>query len=672
MRHLSGIPAVLAVAVLAGAVVSCSDLTAPTKTVHVTVTVQSLDGPRYTENAQHEPHVSCRINLQAVGTGSGTAHWSGATIRFYVGASHKLLVDSATFDAADIGNSWSESGGISGGEGQTTYWDVNAAVPFYIEFVYRYRPPHRGEDSTKTGVYCGNPAQASAAPPTVSQLIVTPPSGELPAGAPLTLTYSAAAAAGLWRTDVVVSGPCDAEFTFNEEMKTSVTRTIAVPIPGSCALGVPITIEVYAIDALAQSGSRMLTTPVVLTDREPPTLYITYQNGYGGAGTIKGDFFSGETIPLMFTAYDNHALRWFIWEETSSGTRDSIPFLGTSSSSYFNLPLRAEWSGPIQLRFFARDAAGLLSKALSTLPDSIRVHPIVARPTRRAALEFAGQAFVIDAKRNVIYVGHPYETRIRIVSMATLQVTGTIQLPSGATDLDLSASGDSLVVASSGGPALQIVDLLGATPAVSTIPLGAYVPLGELVAVRVGSNGRAYATARLNAGLLEVNLADGSARSLPLGAGALDYGYGLLERSTDHSVLAINSSPSCVQRYDVTTDAFSACTAHRVRDTRPVLDATGTHIAMGLDVFDQGMQLLPKAHGDATDAIPAVALSPDGSTLYVALYGKVARVRTSDGELLDGTPNPVQPWLMRMTPDGSTLVSFVNYGTEFSLIDYSR
>ena len=71
------------------------------------------------------------------------------------------------------------------------------------------------------------------------------------------------------------------------------------------------------------------------------------------------------------------------------------------------------------------------------------------------------------------------------------------------------------------------------------------------------------------------------------------------------------------------------------------------------------MQRLPKASGQPlTIGIPLTALSANGDALFVSLSTLgLVRLRTSDSGILDRTPNPVKPSLVRVSPDGSTLVS---------------
>jgi hypothetical protein len=308
------------------------------------------------------------------------------------------------------------------------------------------------------------------------------------------------------------------------------------------------------------------------------------------------------------------------------------------------------------------------------------VHPLVAHPTRTATVTGETRAMAIDSRRGLIYLAQGNDHRLAIFSMATLQLTNTLALPAVPIDLDITPSGDSLLVVLYGQPALTVVDLTGATPALSTLPLPWLDAATNQVPfnVRVAANGRAYLTLNGSAAsarrMVELNLGDGSVRALSQAGANGEVGLALLERSLDGSTLVLNEdNPWCLQRYDVAADAFSACVQPRVRDARPTVDATGSRVAVGIDVYDESMSLLPKIRGNLTSGIPEVVLSADGASLFVSWWGLgYIRLRTSDSEILDRTPNALHTTLVRVSPDGATLVSVEsNSGatTKISLID---
>ncbi len=651
---------------------ACNDANAPTESVTVSVSVARIDGPSYGETAAHVPQVACGIDLSAVANGRGTATWSGATLRFYIGPDHGMLLDSATFTGADIGRSWSEDGKIASGATQQTRWDMSAGIPFYVTFEYRYQSG-KGEKKTSTSVACGQPAAPNAPVPVIRTLTVTPPSGELPAGAPLTVSYTVDAPAGAWRTQVAITGPCDTAWTFNEKLETTLTRTFAVPIPGSCRLGAPITVTVYALDAIAQLGSRTLSTAVVLADHEAPSIFpwFSWPNGAPGVWTFHGDFFTGDSILVALNASDNHQLSALIWEVFPFGARDSVLAGGLGAYQRIWIHFRPEWSGSFQLRFTARDAAGNVSTLLVTPLDSARLHPTAHYPTRTLKIPGEPSAFVVDWPRNMAYIGQGgYNPHIVALSLATMQVVNTIRLSGEPSDIDVTPSGDSLLVVTGGKLGLDVVDLRGATPVVT------YYPLPWLDAtnrqgpynVRIGSNGRAYLTVRGATAsvdrLVELNLADSTYRVLTGASRDGTTGLGILERSADRNVLAVSSvEPSCLQRYDIAAAAFSPCADLGNSQIRPSLDSTGARVSARFTVFDASMQPFLRVHADVSylyDA-PRSILSADGATMFVSTYDHgIVKVRSTDGAIIERIPIPVPGF---MSASGTWLI---NVGTVYT------
>jgi hypothetical protein len=648
------------------AVAACSDATAPDKQpTTVAVGVASLDGPHYSETPEHNPVVTCGVDLRAVATGRGNATWRGATLRFYIGPNHQTLLDTAVFNGDEIGPSWSEDGTIAAGDTQLTHWDLGAGIPFSATFEYRYEST-KGVQKTTTTMECGNLVAADAPAPVVSSISATPPSGELPAGAPLTVSYVVDAPGGAWRTQVVLSGPCDVVMTFNEKLETRLTRTVAVPIPGSCALGAPVTVTVYALDALAQLGTGSAQIPVILTDRQAPSIFAWF--GDGAAGNFHGDYYGGDSIRVALQANDNHGVSALIWEVLPFGGRDSLLVSGLGAGDYVWVHLRPEWNGAFQLRFSARDAIGLMSPAVVTGLDSARVHPVANYPTRTVTIPDEVDAMVHDARRNMLYLAQANRSAITMLSLATMQVVGTIPLDAPPTDLDITPGGDSLIVVVSGKLALDVVDLRGAAPQLSAfaLPWLDSATVQRPYNVRVGSNGRAYLTVRGTASsanrLVELDLASGSVRTLTQAGDNGDTGAGLLERSFDRSVLVLNAgSATCFQRYDIASDSFGRCAAGRGFYPRPVADETGARIAVGLDVYDASMNLLPKTHGDLVQGYPpGTILSPDGSTLFAAIPEQgYIRLRASDSEVIERFGVKLYSSLRAISRDGTMLFDFV-------------
>jgi hypothetical protein len=181
------------------------------------------------------------------------------------------------------------------------------------------------------------------------------------------------------------------------------------------------------------------------------------------------------------------------------------------------------------------------------------------------------------------------------------------------------------------------------------------------------SNGKVFIAATNPSGysnvLIEADLATGVQRVRTDAGVNGNINGNVMGRSLDHSVVVLNGGPDFFQRYDVATDHFGARKSVSGY-AHPVLDATGTRVAVGLDVYDGSLQYLrqmssPFRYSGA--AIPT-ALSADGNVLY-QLFARpgVVRSRVSDGAILDRVINAIRPDQIRISDDGTMLVTFPRF-----------
>jgi len=660
------------------AVAACSDSTAPRDTLDVTIALASTGGPTISSNVDGTPRVSCQLNFSLTASGKVNATWENAIYRFYIGKNRTTAADTSVIGVADVADAWGAQ--ITPGEPKQSTWDVSAGVPFGGEIDFRYRPTGSDVKTAVVKFECAPPGVANAAPPTISSLTVQPPSGELQAGAPLNVSFDVAAPAGVFQLALVASGPCAYQRIIGEQLQTTLTQMLAVQLPvANCQLNVPLTITVAARDAALQVTSKTLTTSLVVADTQPPTVTpLFFQPDGSLKSTLSGDFYGGDSIQMIANAGDNHRVATIVWEVLPYGAKDSVVIANNEQPRFLFARLKPEWSGPIQLRVYARDAVGLTSNVVTSLPNAVLVHPMIDRPTRTTTVSGETRDIAIDPKRGVIYLRQGNDHRIAVLSMSTLQLTATVPLPAVPQDFDLTPSGDSLLVLLYGQPQIDVIDLTQPTMPLTTIPLTVDAASSQTpFAVRVGSNGKAYVTFGASTPaahtLAEVNLATHAQQTRPDAGVGGNTDIGNLWASLDRSVLMLSAGRTCLQRFSIAANSFSGC-FEPVAQGGLSMDATGGHFALGLDIYDASMQLLPKAPGHlVVFGVPQTLLSANGDVLFVLLpkFGFV-RLRTSDSVILDRTPNPVTPSLIRMSPDGNTLVSVEsNYGTttKISLID---
>lgn len=452
---------------LAVTVTACGDSTGP-ESVGIAVSVTQLRGPSITPEENGRARVGCSVDFRAVARGSGAATWLDATVHWYAGTK-RLPLDSVVVSAAEIQASWGEPGIDAGETRDSPGWEFSAGVPFTVTLDYRYQPEgSRAAKTARVSFSCGPAVPPGTPPPTVSALSVSAPPGDFEPGDTLDVEYAAASPVGLWQTAVLLTGPCEVRQPFNEELAPSVTRVVRIRIPAECQLGVPLGVTVYAFDVGLQEGRRQLAPPLSLVDKTPPAVFSLFNS----VETLAGDYFVGDSVPVFVGAADNHALSAIVWDVLPSGGRDSLLVTGPArvAPGPVWVPLRPEWVGQVQLRFYARDAMGLTSAPL-TMANALGVYPTVERPTASASVPGEIRDFAIDARRGAIYVLQTNERRLAIVSTATLQVTATIPTPGAPTGFDLTPGGDSLIVALPSSKALGVLDLRQASPQLALLPL---------------------------------------------------------------------------------------------------------------------------------------------------------------------------------------------------------
>jgi hypothetical protein len=669
----------LSLVALAGALAlaACGDATGPKPVPTVTVRLTALRGPFYESMPDGRTALSCELDLEATATGGGSAGWSDATFYYYFGKDRQTPTDSQVLAASEVIDSWGGAAWLATGQVRKSGWEVGAYAPFGLAIEYRYigKPgdkPRRARVETQ----CGPAVPASAPPPSVTSLTVSP-AGDIEPGDRIVATYTATSAAGLWQTAVTLEGACEAVKVFGERLETSATHTVELIVPADCELGGDLIVNVYAWDAALQSTMRGVALEGAVSDHTPPGIQPMFLPPTGGSLSyppITAELFAGDSLRLMLTASDNHALRAIVWEVLPSGFKDSIVVSGASTTQWVWIPFRAEWGRDVQLRLYARDAEGLTSAVVESPPGAIKVYPTVERPVKKATVSGEVRTFVHDEKRDVLYLLQTNERRIAVFSLASMSVTSTFQLPFPltATDGDLSLSGDSLILAVPYDTALAVVDLRQATLQATLVPLrSADASIGQMPwAVRVLANGHAFVAFQGSTPaayrLLDIDLATGAERlrdDAVVGGSVVG-----IERSGDRSMLVASGGNVCWQRYDVAGDTFRACQAGSY-GIMPSVDVAGRNFAAGVKVYDETLSFTREVHSLFAGGVPYSTISADGQYLYqVHSQLGVIRSRVSDGALVDRTPNSIQPNALRATSDGSRLITVDSHNDATSRI----
>jgi hypothetical protein len=176
-------------------------------------------------------------------------------------------------------------------------------------------------------------------------------------------------------------------------------------------------------------------------------------------------FVPGDTFRLTVGAEDDRKLLWVGYRlGAPASLQDSARVVVKNGQASFelSLPIPAAWVGTTALVVFARDAFDRVTEQNSR---ALRVYDLVRRPLGSVALGTRAIDLEYDAKRDLIYLLEPQDGRIAVLHLADLSLGTPIPVPtnlpsSTGNGMDLSQSGDSLIVAISIPPALHVIDLV--------------------------------------------------------------------------------------------------------------------------------------------------------------------------------------------------------------------
>ncbi len=655
-----------AVSVLLTPVLACHDSTGPEAPFTVSVSIESTTGPTFF-NDDTVPQIQCFVTLRAVARGPGSAIWGDGKFYVFAGPDRVTPIDSSVMPAQTIRESWGASS-IDSSEVRHAQWQLSAGIPFGLSFVFTYSKNGEVQQAGPVAFTCGPTIPSGAGPPQFGQVSVSPAAGEIEGGDTLTVSYAASSPVGLWETEIDITGACRLSRHLGEQLVITTTRIVPIVVPPECSIGGTLSVAVRAFDAAGQGVQSQLATLSVV-DRTPPRVSASL----GFDGQVQLIYFGGDTIPAYLHASDNHALSGVYREVLPWGRRDSLLTSAPSLNARLDIPIPEDWVGGIQVRAFSRDGVGLVSDTIVTPADSLRIFPTVARAVKSRTMGGVIRDLIFDERRGAIYLLNSYPSYVAVLSATDLTLVDSIPLPGAASDFDITVSGDTLVVVLVDLHALGILDLNASPRTVVVHPLttlnAAMDQRAELV--RIPANGKIFV--RLNGAtflqttLLEVDLSSGVERVRSDAGNNGVVGYVTMERSNDRGVMVLWQGQQ-LQRYDASGDVFGPLTAAASYASRFSLDATGSRLALGLDVFDAAtLQFERRVESSAWDPYLAVALSPDGQVLYhYSLPQGVLRADASTGHLLERARTPAVTF-MRVSPDGTRL-ALLNWKT-FSLMD---
>ena len=511
------------------------------------------------------------------------------------------------------------------------------------------------EAGSTTGSAQTNLTVADGVKPTVSSLSVYPV--VVQPGDSITVSYTATDNVGLSYTVVRLSGSLAAADSLNHGFAPSVTRTVRFGIPATAHLGDTVRVRVVAADEALNRDSAA-AAPLTVTDVAAPIV--------GGSATGPDPvltLLSGDTLRIIVNATDNYRLAWIGYRlGPPAAVQESVAVAAPTGSHAWTQIVQAGWLGTSSVTLFARDSVGhqgQLGLGPATVVAGIR------RPTRTAPLDGAVRDVVYSATRDALYLSQPSLDRVAVLTLGAFTFGTPIALFSQPRGLDLSVSGDSLVVALRASPYLAIVNLTSGT--VDTVRLGIdnFLNRGP-DNVRVMGNNKAFVTITFDGSGYggQVWEYDLGAKTQRQRTDAGFYGEVTeavpLARAGDRSRLVFLIDDSCCPEdgmvYVTARDTMTV-TRGTVNSYGPRVSttSTGSQFLLGASLFDDSLTFI-RSYAPTGYAGGPTAISPDGLSLYMATDFGYFKVRTSDGAVLEQVRLPAPLNQMTVLPSGDWLI----------------
>ena len=352
-------------------------------------------------------------------------------------------------------------------------------------------------------------------------------------------------------------------------------------------------------------------------------------------------FRPGDTVHVEILAGDPDSLAWmgFTLSVDGDGFRDSVAVAPADQAVdtlvmdiYLHIP--DAFSGKVDLTAFARGGDGELVEApVANSPVSVWAN--VAAGAGIAALPGELVDVALDAPRGRAYLALKDRAEVAVLALATMTLEPPIPTPGFPLAVDLSASGDSLILGLPDVHGLGIVDLKAPVPAVEAVPLEysteevPYLPMRLAVTAR--NEVFVVLAARFWSGKVgRLLIYDLQARRVrgaeAIGLPALIDNDAQVVRSADRRRVALTYG----QMYETATDQVLAQQPDVGPASGPAsLDRTGARTLIGASLFDETLRTVMRYHPPGVGL--GSAISDDGSHAYFRVGGGFLRTRLSDG-----------------------------------------
>lgn len=436
-----------------------------------------------------------------------------------------------------------------------------------------------------------------------------------------------------------------------------IDRTVTFTVPKS-GLGQTLVLSAKAQDVAGNVAQASIAS-YLIKDVSAPRLSATLSGGSG-----HGTYAPTDTVRFTLAGTDNVALRYVGYSlDGPFNVRDSAFTGGTTYSRSVSIPIEGR-SGSATLTLFGRDSVGnVTATPAGLITIGTRARAAVATVTLANAAAVNDIAF--DQKRSRIYLSQTDASQVAVVDLLTATELAPYAITGGPVGLDVTAGGDSLLVALRSLPSLAVLNL--ASGGRSSLQVDA---TRSASSVRAMANGHAivaltFAGSGYGGNVVDFDLASGAARGQILVTERVP-----LVRSADRKrVFGLIDDSCCPESafwYDATTSTFSAPVGTVSRFFPQVAtNADGSRFFADTLIFSSTLQRLGAFSPPLN--FTAMAANADPSVIFVASLGAVRRIRLSDSAVLETITLPFTPSKLLMLPDGLTLVAAA--GNRAAVID---
>jgi len=275
-------------------------------------------------------------------------------------------------------------------------------------------------------------------------------------------------------------------------------------------------------------------------------------------------------------------------------------------------------------------------------------------------------AITYDSRRDRLYVTHTAAAQISVTDLGTMRPLRAISVPASPTGIDLSLSGDSLLVIHAFSGDVTVIDLVS-NQALAPLHLAALDSVGGTLAaghiipssIQVAANGKAMIQllhpTSSGASTVEVDLGTKTHRLRHDAHRSPDphmEWWRRVQATPDRERILVLSS-DCAQWYIAREDRFSACGDYPVANYfwQVSFDAKGSRASAGTVVLDRRLSLL------ARSPVTISAMHPDGAHIVALIEDSLVKIRLSTGRYVSRVKLRMGPHRLLLLPGGRQLIA---------------